>query len=104
MESEKFTSPYSAVVPPAGGARELLFENNHQRQISAYLVNAAAPDDPTLRITAQNRNYEQSSYRLDYRQTREVPTERAFLIVLAVLAGTRFLGPSITSRFNRRPS
>ena len=46
--------------------RSLTFENGHMRQISAYLANALVPSDPSVRITAQDRNSSQSVYRLDY--------------------------------------
>ena len=49
--------------------RKLVFENKHQSRISAYLVNCLVSRDPDIRITAQNRNYEQSFYQLDYVQT-----------------------------------
>jgi len=84
---------FSGMVPASRGSRQLIFENNHQRQISAYLVNAISPDDPDIRIMAQNRNYEQSHYRLEYIQSGGVPIERAFLIALVVLAGVRFALP-----------
>ncbi|MEO8564175.1 MAG: HupE/UreJ family protein [bacterium] len=55
-----------ADVPRGGVDRRLTFENNHERAISVYLVNALVPRDPDVRITAQDRSYEQASYRLDY--------------------------------------
>jgi hypothetical protein len=81
------------------GARKLLFENNYQRQIAAYLVNAIAPSDPDIRIRAQTRNFQQSSYRLDYSQARTSSGplstsswfgQRAWLVALALLITTRF--------------
>ena len=60
---------FSAAVGRGGvAARSLVIENTHQSRIAAYLVNAVAPSDPDIRITAQRRNYQQSSYRLDYSQ------------------------------------
>ena len=58
-----------ADVPPGGPTRRLEFENHHQARIAAYLVNCLVPGDPDIAITTQNRNYEQSSYRLDYVET-----------------------------------
>ena len=55
-----------ADVPRGGPDRRLTFENHHQSRIGAYLVNSLVPRDPDIRIGAQNRNYEQSFYQLDY--------------------------------------
>jgi hypothetical protein len=46
----------------------IVFENHHQRRIGSYLVNCLVPRDPDIRVTAQNRNYEQSVYQLDFVQ------------------------------------
>jgi len=59
---------FDADVPGGGPNRILTFENQHQSRIAAYLVNCLVPSDPGIRITAQNRNYRQSFYQLDYRQ------------------------------------
>src|SRR5262245_31215345 len=58
-----------ADVSSGGPNRKLLFENKHQSRIAAYLVNCLVSRDPDIRITAQNRNYDQSFYQLDYVQT-----------------------------------
>lgn len=57
-----------ADLPAGGGNRRLIFENRHQSRIGVYLVNGLVPRDPAIRITAQNRNYTQSLYELDYVQ------------------------------------
>lgn len=57
---------FDAEVSSIGLNRRLIFENQHQSGIAAYLVNCLVPRDPDIRITAQNRNYEQSFYQLDY--------------------------------------
>jgi hypothetical protein len=44
------------------------FENRHLRGVSVYLVNALVSRDRDIRITHQNRNYEQSSYQMDHAQ------------------------------------
>jgi hypothetical protein len=59
---------FDADVPSGGPNRRLIFENQHQSRLAAYLVNCLVPRDPDIRITAQNRNYQQSSYQLDYMQ------------------------------------
>jgi hypothetical protein len=48
--------------------RKIVFEDHHQRPISTYLVNCLVPRDPDIRVSAQNRNYEQWLYELDYVQ------------------------------------
>ena len=59
---------FKADLPRNGPNRRLIFENNHQSRIAAYLVNCLVPQDPDIRMTAQNRNYQQSFYELDYVQ------------------------------------
>ena len=67
-----------ADVPRGGYRRRLVFENHHQARIAAYLVNGLVPTDPDIRVGAQDRNYEQSFYQLDYEQTdRSDPLSRA---------------------------
>ncbi|HLX44679.1 MAG TPA: hypothetical protein VKR43_14635 [Bryobacteraceae bacterium] len=60
---------FYADLPRGSSHRKLVFENHHQSQIAAYLVNCLVPRDPELRIVAQHRNYSQSVYQLDYVQT-----------------------------------
>jgi hypothetical protein len=60
---------FDAAVTKGGLNRKLIFENHHQTQIAAYLVNCLVPQDPGIQIIAQNRNYEQSYYQLDYVQS-----------------------------------
>ena len=57
---------FNAEVPRGGPNRRLIFENQHQSRIAAYLVNCLVPRDPDIRITGQDRNYQQSFYQLDY--------------------------------------
>lgn len=59
---------FDADVPQSGPKRKLIFENRHQSRIAAYLVNCLIPRDPDIRIIAQDRNYPQSLYQLDYSQ------------------------------------
>ena len=60
---------FDAEVPRGGAAvRWLVFENRHFSRIAEYLVNSLVPRDPAISLGAQRRNYEQSSYRLDYVQ------------------------------------
>jgi hypothetical protein len=55
-------------LPVGGSRRRLVLENYHQSRISAYQVNCLVPRDPDIRILAQNRNYSQSFYELEYTQ------------------------------------
>ena len=57
-----------ADVARGAANRKLVFENRHHSPIAAYLVNGLVPGDPGIRLAAQNRNYEQSVYQLDYVQ------------------------------------
>ncbi len=59
----------SAELPSGGRNRKLIFENRHESRIAAYQVNCLVPRDPDIRITAQQRNYSQSLYRLEYART-----------------------------------
>jgi hypothetical protein len=60
---------FNADLPRGGRSRKLTLENHHQSRISAYQVNCLVPRDPNIRIAAQERNYSQSVYRLEYVQT-----------------------------------
>ena len=59
---------FYADLPRGGPSRSLIFANRHQSKVGAYMVNCLAPKDPEIRIVAQNRNYSQSVYRVDYVQ------------------------------------
>jgi hypothetical protein len=48
--------------------RKLVFENHHQKDIAAYLVNCLVPRDSDIQIVSQKRNEDQSFYQLDYVQ------------------------------------
>jgi hydrogenase/urease accessory protein HupE len=65
---------FEADVPPGGPDRRLLFENHYQSGIAAYLVNCLSPNDPAIHVIAQNRNFEQSFYQLDYTQAKVLPS------------------------------
>ena len=59
---------FVADVPRSGASRTLIFENHHETWIATYLVNCLAPRDPDLRVMAQDRNYQQSVYQVQYVQ------------------------------------
>lgn len=89
----------TADLPPGGPNRRLVFKNDHQSRIAAYQVNCLVPRDPDIRIVAQNRNYSQSLYQLEYVQsgvslgrpfTPWWLGDRGWLVALALLLFLRF--------------
>ncbi len=87
---------FEADLPWNAGKRRLIFENHHQSQIAAYLVNCLVPSDPSIRLAVQNRNYSQSIYQLDYVQGGVSPgpfnfTAQAWLGALAVVWALRLV-------------
>lgn len=56
-----------AAFPVGQGGHRLVFENHHQSALAAYQVNCLMPDDPSIRVTGQIRNVNQSRYELAYR-------------------------------------
>ena len=59
---------FDAALPGGGINRKLVFENHHLSRIAAYQVNCLVPRDPDVKVVAQNRNYTQSFYELEYKQ------------------------------------
>ena len=57
---------FDAQLPFGGPDRKLKFENRHQSRIAAYQVNSLVPRDPGIQILAQNRNYTQSIYEMEF--------------------------------------
>jgi hypothetical protein len=60
---------FEADLPRRGTNRKLVFENHHLSGISAYLANCLMPRDHDIRVTAQNRNENQSFYAVEYTQS-----------------------------------
>jgi len=56
----------AADLPGGGANRHLHFENHFQSNSAVYLVNCLVPRDRNIRIGAQSRNQNQSSYQLDF--------------------------------------
>ena len=90
---------FSADLPFGGGSRTLILENHHEPRMAAYQVNCLVPRDPNIRIVAQDRNYSQSHYQLEYEQAGVASSElflaalsgdRAWLGAVALLLLTRF--------------
>ena len=59
---------FTAALPAGGRNRKLIFENQHEKNIAAYLVNCLVPRDSDIKIVGQKRNEDQSFYQLDYEQ------------------------------------
>jgi hydrogenase/urease accessory protein HupE len=87
---------FTADLPRGATNRRLIFENNHQRAIAAYLVNCLVPSDKGIRITAQERNQSQSFYQLEFAQADRVavvrPAQHTFLRSLSGFGGAFRLG------------
>jgi hypothetical protein len=60
---------FDAEVPDGGPSRTLIIENHHQPPISVHLMNCLVPLDRQIYIAAQNRNSNQSYYRVDFTQS-----------------------------------
>ena len=75
---------FRADIPVRRPTHRLEFSNRYQSGIAVYLVNTLEPSDPTVRILRQDRNYNQSSYRLDFSLddnfSRRPPTESPDLV------------------------
>ena len=93
-----------AAVPRGGADRKLAFENNHLSSIGAYLVNGLVPRDPDIQVNGQRRNYQQSSYRMDYVQAgasagpRSHPWSSGIVGWLATAAIVLIAGASLLQR------
>jgi hypothetical protein len=90
---------FSADLRFGGTTRRLIFTNQHQSRIAAYQVNCLIPRDPKIQIVAQNRNYSQSFYQLEYVQAGVQSNslflsswldDRVWLSMLALLLFARF--------------
>ena len=71
-------------LPGRSPSRRLVFENHHLSGIAAYLVNCLAPRDPDIRVIAQNRDYSQSFYQLEYAQAGVASGHSGWLGVVAL--------------------
>lgn len=98
-----------AVVPRGGAARQLTFDNRHQRAISVYLVNALVPRDPAIHIAQQHRSDDQASYAVDYSQPESAPAAPwwrgtlGWLMVLTVLSVMQLAHFATTGRGSLKP-
>jgi hypothetical protein len=71
-----------SVVP---GRRQLHFRNNHQPQMSVYLVNALMPEDTGVSVVAQTRDARQQSVRVEYDVGPRWPAQVLWLVLAVVL-------------------
>jgi hypothetical protein len=87
---------FIADLPRGGADKSLTYENHHQSQLAAYLVNCLVPSDKNVRITAQNRNENQSFYQLDFvevdRHEGAPPDQASLFSSLSGFAGAFRLG------------
>ena len=104
-----------ADVPRSGASRTLIFENHHERRIAAYLVNCLAPRDPDIRVTTQDRNYQQSVYQVQYvlagthsgRRSMDEgadPWGRAGKIAILLIAALALLWRHMQARLSQAPT
>jgi len=80
---------FSADLPAVRGEHQLVFENDHKRGISVYLVNSLVPQNKNLQLEAQSRNQNQSFYQVTLAEAGSV-TEQGF--TLSGFAGAFHLG------------
>lgn len=59
----KASVEFTPLIP---SSHQLYFQNQHQTNISAYLINAYVPKSPTIRITRQKRDVRQTEIWVDY--------------------------------------
>ncbi|MVN78858.1 hypothetical protein GO988_21210 [Hymenobacter sp. HMF4947] len=57
---------FEATVPAGHSPHHLVFVNQHQPALAAYLVNCLLPRQAGLQVVSQNRNYLQSRYELTF--------------------------------------
>jgi hypothetical protein len=68
----------------APGGHQLSYQNDHQPEIGAYLVNALVPETSRIEITGQRRDKLQRGIRLDYTVASSGARRLSWLIVAAL--------------------
>ena len=71
------------LVRLAGGRHTLQYQNNHQPGRAVYLINALAPDNPSIRVVSQRRDSIQREGRIEY-EIQSSSTAPWFWLVAAV--------------------
>lgn len=94
---------FSANLPAGGASRRIGLANRHLSRIAAYQVNALVPRDPGIRIIAQNRNYDQSLYELEFEQEGPSYSRFGWIAAAALLLFGR-LGYLFHRRFGANAS
>lgn len=57
---------YEAALDTKNVAHQLIFKDQHYKNMAVYLVNCLLPADTTLKVTGQTRSNDQSVYQLDF--------------------------------------
>lgn len=78
---------FTADLPVGAAQRTLVIENHHEPKMSVYLMNCLVPQDRNIRLIAQNRNQNQSYYRVDFAQSGASPWRSQLVSALAPFAG-----------------
>jgi len=73
-----------ADAPVDAGSHQLSYQNDHQPEIGAYLVNALVPGTSRIEITGQRRDKLQRGIRLDYTVASSGARRLSWLIVAAL--------------------
>jgi hypothetical protein len=61
-------------APVTSGPHQLYYQNQHQTNLSVYLINAYVPKSPTIQISRQKRDERQTEIWIDYTLTNAVAT------------------------------
>jgi hypothetical protein len=80
------------------GVQRLRFENNNLPGMSAYLVNATMPEDPTIRISKQLRNENQSVCWISFLAEPSKRTHWAWAFPFFTIGSAGVVGLLIVSR------
>ena len=62
------------------GRRQVYFRNNHQPNISVYMVNALIPEDGNVSVMGQSRNATQQQVHIDYHVGLRWPMQILWLV------------------------
>lgn len=68
---------FEAAVPASHSPHHLIFVNQHQPALAAYLVNCLLPRQPGVQVLDQTRNYSQSRYELTFSTANAAPASAA---------------------------
>jgi hypothetical protein len=70
----KASVEFAALMP---GPHQLYYQNQHQTNLSAYLINAYVPRSSAIQIGRQQRDQRQTEIRIDYTLANPPPASRA---------------------------